>query len=168
MCFWCCHAPVGNAVGMPVAYDAVRAVFHVYGTFCSLQCAAAHNFAMHLGSDRAWDVHAWIQMLAKTHGLPVPVRPAPSRYVLQMFGGTLDIDAFRAAHRSLARTVVLNVPPMVSVQSQVETVNTSFLAAAGGKVKLSRKKAVVDHRKTLDAKMNLTFAADQAPGDAGT
>ena len=181
-CFWCCHAPVGNTYGMPVAYDAVRAVFHVYGSFCSLQCAAAHNFAMHLGSDRAWDVHAWIQMLARALGSAVPVRPAPSRYALQMFGGPLSIDEFRRVHATPARSVTYTVPPTVTVQASIETMNTSFFthaalvaqarseaasaappdgndgAGAEAKPKLARRKAVVDASRSLESKMNLCVA----------
>ena len=157
-CFWCCHAVPSRKHGMPLDYDPAHRMFTVYGVFCSLQCAAAHNMATHVGSDRMWDVHAWIQMLAKMQGLTLPVRPAPSRYVLKLFGGPLDIDDFRAAHHSPCRTVVLNVPPLVSVQGQTEVVNTSFLAN-DGKVKLSRRKAIVDPHKTLETKMNLSYGA---------
>ena len=172
LCHWCCHPITANKFGMPIDYDTVHNVFYVYGQFCSLSCAAAHNVATHMGSDRMWDVNGWLQMLAQFYQLPLPVRPAPSRYVLKMFGGPLSIDEFRAAHSTLARTVVLNVPPLVSVQPQVEWVNTSFLAGAGNglnvqrldgaddgdlaRAKLIRRKAVVDSKRTLESKMNLT------------
>jgi hypothetical protein len=159
-CFWCCHAIAARKFGMPIDYDAAHRMFTVTGAFCSLQCAAAHNMATHMGSDRMWDVHGWIQLMAKMHGVPVPVRPAPSRYVLRLFGGPMGIDEFRVAHGTASRTMLVNMPPLVSVQPQVEMVNTSFLAN-DGKVKLSRKKSVVDHRKTLEAKMNLSYDAQQ-------
>jgi len=178
-CHWCCHAIFANKFGMPVDYDSIHNVFHVYGQFCSLSCAAAYNVTSHMGSDRMWDIHGWIQMMAHVYQLPLPVRPAPSRYVLKMFGGSLSIEEFRAAHNTLARTVVLNVPPLVSVQPQVEWVNTSFLAGSGnglntqrldgnapvgdgandndGKL-LARHKSLVDSKRSLESKMNLTVS----------
>ena len=172
LCHWCCHPITANKFGMPIDYDSIHHIFHVYGQFCSLSCAAAHNVSTHMGSDRMWDVHGWLQMMAQVYQLPLPVRPSPSRYVLQMFGGPLTIEEFRAAHNTLARTVVLNVPPLVSVQPQVEWVNTSFLAGSGNglnvqrldgvdegdlaRAKLTRRKAVVDSKRTLESKMNLT------------
>jgi hypothetical protein len=145
---------------MPVNFDSVHNIFHVYGQFCSLPCAAAYNASTHMGSDRMWDIHSWIQMMGQVYQHPLPVRPAPSRYVLKMFGGPLSIDEFRASHKTLSRTVVLNVPPLVSVQSQVEWVNTSFLQADSADArKLSRKKSIVDSKRTLESKMNLTVTS---------
>jgi len=169
-CFWCCHPIPSQKFGMPIDYDAAHRMFTVYGHFCSLQCVAAHNMSTHMGSDRMWDVHGWIQMMAKVHGMPLPVRPAPSRFVLKMFGGPMDIDDFRAIHRTCSRTVVLNVPPLVNVQPQVEVVNTSFLntrkepdsEAKGTHNKLIRKKSIVDQRKTLESKMNLSYTLTAA------
>ena len=157
ICHWCCHPIVSQKFGMPINFDSVHNIFHVYGQFCSLPCAAAYNASTHMGSDRMWDIHSWIQMMGQVYQHPLPVRPAPSRYVLKMFGGPLSIEEFRASHRTLSRTVVLNVPPLVSVQSQVEWVNTSFLQVDSTDArKLSRKKSIVDSKRTLESKMNLT------------
>lgn len=168
LCHWCCHPIFANKYGMPVDYDSIHNVFHVYGQFCSLSCAAAYNVTSHMGSDRMWDIHGWIQMMAQVYQLPLPVRPSPSRYVLKIFGGSLSIEEFRAAHNTLARTVVLNVPPLVSVQPQIEWVNTSFLSGSGNGLNtqrldgddsdskmLARRKSIVDSKRTLESKMNL-------------
>jgi hypothetical protein len=114
-----------------------------------------------MGSDRMWDIHGWIQMMAHVYNLPRPVRPAPSRYVLKMFGGPLSIDEFRATFKSTSRTIVVNVPPLVSVQPQVEWVNTSSIGVSGqgqdsiGGPKMARKRSLVDSKKSLQVKMNL-------------
>lgn len=159
VCFWCCHE-VGHMVyGMPIRYDFVNKSFTMYGTFCSLECAAAHNFSVHLGSDRAWEIHSWIQMLGKRFGFLEPIRPAPSRYLLEMFDGPLSIDVFRNAHKGQSKTYVLNIPPLISVNSQMEIVNTSFLGNTEERTPLQEKPArrTYEKRKTLDAKMNLTI-----------
>lgn len=158
VCFWCCHE-VGHMIfGMPIRYDFVNKSFTMFGTFCSLECAAAHNFSTHLGSDRAWEIHSWIQMLGKRYGYVEPIRPAPSRYLLNMFDGPLSIEDFRNAHKGQTRTYVLNIPPLISVNSQMEIVNTSYLGNEDERQsteKTSRKAS--EKRKTLDSKMNLTI-----------
>lgn len=160
ICYWCCHE-VGHMVySMPIWYDFVNKSFTMYGTFCSLECAAAHNFSVHLGSDRAWEIHSWIQMLGKRFGFLEPIRPAPSRYLLEMFDGPLSIEEFRNAHKGQSKTYVLNIPPLISVNSQMEIVNTSFLGNTEERTSTPQDKPArrtYEKRKTLDAKMNLTI-----------
>lgn len=148
-CFWCCHDVCHEVYGMPIRYDALNKNFAVYGTFCSLECASAYNFSQHLGSDRAWEIHSWIQMLGKRFGFKEPIRPAPSRYLLEMFGGPLTIDEFRDAHKGQGRTMILNIPPLISIPSQMEMINTSFLGSE------KKKKAPVEKKRTIDTKMKL-------------
>lgn len=163
-CFWCCHPLEHMHVGLPISYDAILDTFTMVGTFCSFECAAAYNFSVYQGSDRVWEILSWIQYLSDKMGLGSPVRPAPSRYSLQMFGGPLHISEFRSIHRSAGRTILCNIPPFISVVPQTEVVNTSYLCPhmdadrmlqAQEKMRLTRKRAVVDPKKTLDQKMNL-------------
>lgn len=140
--------------GMPIRYDSFNKTFTVYGTFCSLECAAAHNFSVHLGSDRAWEIHSWIQMIGKRYGYLDPIRPAPSRYLLRMFDGPLSIEEFRNAHKGQARTYMLNIPPLIAVNSQMEVMNTSYLTEPTEPVE---KKT--DKKKALPLKMNFTVYA---------
>lgn len=128
VCFWCCHSLVDKEYGMPIRYDSVHNSFTLYGCFCSLECAAAHNFSLHMGSDRAWEIHSWIQLLARRYGYSGRVRPAPSKYLLKMFNGPLSIEEFRTVHKDLTRTYVMNIPPFIHVSSQMEVLNTSFLS----------------------------------------
>jgi hypothetical protein len=167
LCFWCCHEIELRKFGMPISYDTIHQTFHVFGTFCSLECAAAYNFSTHMGSDRLWDIHSWIQLLARQNNLPTPIRPAPSRYVLKKFGGAIDIQEFRQAHKSFAKTYVFNIPPLINIVPQIECVNSSFISLKtvhsldmGEKSKLIRRKSIVDKKNTLESKMNLTFQHD--------
>lgn len=166
-CYWCCHPIEVKEFGMPIKYDAYYKTFTTFGHFCSLECVAAHNFASHNGSDRMWEIHSWIQMIAQQIGFEVPIRPAPSRFLLKMFNGPLDINDFRLLHKSPLRTYIMNMPPMIHVLSQMEILNTSFVSNKNNitttenthdhKSRISRKRAVVDIKKALDSKMNLTI-----------
>jgi hypothetical protein len=126
LCFWCCNN-IDNYYGMPYNYDTINDTFYTTGSFCSLQCANAYNFSTNSGSDKVWEINSWIQMIARRFGINNIIRPAPSRYLLKMFGGNLTIDEFREAHINNDKTYILNIPPMISVTSTSEVINTSYL-----------------------------------------
>jgi hypothetical protein len=160
MCFWCCHPLQHTEFGMPIRYDVFHKNFTLYGTFCSLECAAAYNYATHMGSDRVWEIHSWIQMLAHRYGYATPIRPAPSRYLLKMFNGPLSIEEFRSSHKGLARTHVMNIPPFIHVSSQIETLNTSFLDKSVPEkcVKPTKKKAtILLDKQSIESKLPCTI-----------
>ena len=127
-CVWCCHSIDTIVYSMPYNYDTVNDSYFVFGSFCSLQCANAYNFSVHGSSDKVWEINSWIQMLGKRYGFTNTIRPAPSKYLLKMFGGNLTIDDFREAHIKSDKTYVLNIPPMISINSSSEILNTSYLA----------------------------------------
>jgi len=126
-CFWCCHSIINIEYGMPIRYDVIHKSFTTYGTFCSLECAAAYNYSINMGCDRAWEIHSWIQLIGKSYGLETPIRPAPSKYLLEMFGGELSIDEYRSCHKGLSESYVINIPPFIHITSQMECINTSFI-----------------------------------------
>ena len=126
-CFWCCHSINTPVYGMPYNYDTINDTFYVLGSFCSLQCANAYNFSINCGSDKVWEINSWIQMIAKRYGYNNIIRPAPSKYLLKMFGGNLSIEDFREAHINSDKTHVLNIPPMISINITSEVINTSYL-----------------------------------------
>jgi len=126
-CFWCCHNINYNMYGMPINYDSINDTYILYGSFCSLQCANAYNFSVHNGSDKVWEINSMIQMLGKRYGISYFIRPAPSRYLLQMFNGELSIEDFRKLHHNTETTHILNLPPMISITSTHEIVNTSYI-----------------------------------------
>jgi hypothetical protein len=126
-CFWCCHKIDYKIYGMPINYDSINDTYLLYGTFCSLQCANAYNFSTYNGCDKVWEINSMIQMLAKRYGINNNIRPAPSRYLLKMFNGYLTIDEFRKLHKNNETTHVLNLPPMISISSGYEIVNTSYI-----------------------------------------
>lgn len=177
-CYWCCHSIGPKEFGMPIKYDTLHKTFTTFGYFCSLECTVAYNYSANMGSDRMWEIHSWIQWIGKKIGYQLPIRPAPNKYLLKMFNGPLDIEEFRNVHNNYLKTYIMNMPPLIHIQGQMETVNTSFVSKVNSsyvnnsssdkndseeetvtkeKVKLSRKKQVMDMNKTLDAKMNLTI-----------
>ena len=126
-CYWCCHPINDRIYGMPYKYNVTSNTYILFGNFCSLECANAYNFSSHCGSDKVWEINSLIQMLSKHFGHTKPIRPAPSRFLLNIFNGPLSIDEFRKSHKTNDKTHLLNLPPMISTTYNYEIVNTSYL-----------------------------------------
>jgi hypothetical protein len=126
-CYWCCHDIKERIYGMPYKYNITSNTYILFGNFCSLECANAYNFSSHCGSDKVWEINSLIQMLSKHYGHTKPIRPAPSRFLLNIFNGPLTIEEFRKGHLTNDKTHLLNLPPMISTTYNYEIVNTSYL-----------------------------------------
>lgn len=155
-CYWCCH-PIDQMIfGMPYNYDSINDTYLIYGSFCSLQCANAYNFSVHCGSDKVWEINSWIQILGKRYGYENSIRPAPSRYLLKMFNGDLTIEEFRKVHLTNDKTYILNIPPMISISTGSECINTSFLTKITDTKNKENKKNI--NQNTIDSKLNLIIS----------
>lgn len=196
-CYWCCHAfswsPVSLPFDMSHVDEATVSTCKVNGCFCSFQCAAAYNFDTNGDVDDMWNKYAMLNRLhwqyvtnrGGTGDIP-RVIPAPPRYTLQMFGGTLSIDEFRGktvpqevVQRNGETSVntgtfvdVLQIP-MTFVSQQVEEINEADVAKplkfipvdqdrinkVREKLQLKRSKPLIDSKHTLDHIMNLRISA---------
>jgi len=156
ICFWCCHPAESVSLGMPLSYDNEHRYFKSYGTFCSLECTAAFNLTTHMGMEKAWEIHSLIQLMGRQMNQILPIRPAPSRYILKMFGGPQTINEFRQAHKGTNKTYLLNIPPLVAVSTQFEMLNTSYITSS---TEIKQPKATT---KPLDSKLNITFSTNKS------
>lgn len=118
-CWWCCHPFPHDPVGMPVRYDAAKKTFATHGNFCSYECVKAHVMYDKTSSSRQSKLLGLLQSYllhlykGKKHGgVYAGVHPAPPRQCLRVFGGTMDIDEFRAVDGS--RVAYELVPPAVT------------------------------------------------------
>lgn len=180
-CYWCCSAFEGRPVGLPVRYRAGK--YHVVGCFCSLSCAAAYNFEQsgrNISVDESLSRYGLLNALSRSlGGGTTPVRPAPDRLALGMFGGHLSIDEFREASSTSTRCIVNN-PPMQSLTQHVEDTGLDELRSEyrfipldneriskyQEKIRLSRTKPLTNPKNTLDHSMNLKVSRTR-PAAAG-
>jgi hypothetical protein len=128
-CFWCCHSFNYQPVAIPS--HILDEVWHMYGNFCSPECATSYLFKERIDAHVQWERYALLNSLYSEDamvaaGSPVGIRPAPPREVLRMFGGSMDISEFRAAvHEKRLRIDVLT-PPMVSIIQTMDTKPIDF------------------------------------------
>lgn len=169
-CYWCCHKFDTPPFGIPVKY--VDGKFHVYGCFCSLECAAAYNFSSKESMDEVWERYNLINLLSKMIKHQNIVKPAPNRLALKIFGGHLDINDFRTYCKT-SKIININFPPMMTLTQQIEEINqgdinsdfkyipidTDRINKYKEKIKLKRTKPLTNFENTLDHTMNLKFGA---------
>lgn len=167
-CYWCCQRFDNSPFGIPVKYVDER--FHVYGCFCSLECAAAFNMNSKESMDEVWERYNLINLLSRRIGYKDIIKPAPNRLALKTFGGHLTIEEFRA-YCNTSKLLNINFPPMMTMTQQIEEINdtdinsefkyipidTDRINKYKEKIKIKRIKPLTDFKNTLDHAMNLKF-----------
>ena len=118
VCWHCCHTFDTVPISIPktiTTHHTNKRLFHVFGVFCSINCAKKF-----ISETTAFDQQTILMQLHELciHVFCIPVgsvfacNDAPPRYFLKLFGGHLDIEAFRKT--SVVARSVLITPPMVS------------------------------------------------------
>lgn len=127
-CFWDCHQFRGQPWVIPTAIE--EGIWRVYGNFCSPECAAAYLFNERLDIHVQWERYALLNRLYNTHVSSESVRIAPSRHVLRLFGGTLDVSVFRQTVSEKRLRVDVMAPPMISIIQVMDTKPIDFYDAS--------------------------------------
>lgn len=173
-CFWCCHPFECRPCALPLEYR--KGTYHVYGCFCSPECAASYNFNDFQDTEKRWERYSLLNRLYKKRDQPnCKIKLAPPRQTLQIFGGPLSIIQFRNTLECYDKTYALNYPPLVSINVQQEQINfdtSQFnkkdmslfipvdqdrVSEASENLKLKRKKPISETINTLENCMNLQF-----------
>ena len=115
VCWHCCHPFQEEGFRLPRLYDPAENVYHVYGWFCSANCAKAYILE-HSTFDRGYQMNIFVRMLRDIYSIDRGVVEAPPRISLQMFGGPFDIESFR----SEKNICLVIAPPFVSHSMLIE------------------------------------------------
>ncbi len=98
-CWHCCHPCGATPLPMPVAYDAHRDRFTVRGAFCTWACMRAYirdNVSSHRSGMHAMHLAIFRKRCQPGRRIEHTV-PAPPRFMLAVFGGSMTIEEFRQA-----------------------------------------------------------------------
>ena len=119
-CHWCCHNFTNTPLGVPIKY--LNGLFYCYGSYCSLECAAAHNFECNQMNIDVWESYNLINLLSKKISHILKVNCAPRKQCLKMFGGEMTIEEFRNM-KNKNTFITCNTFPMVSITDNIEEIN---------------------------------------------
>ena len=95
-CWHCCHPFDGEPLSLPYKYDELRNKFSLAGRFCSWGCMKTYNITRNGVNRGGIIVGNIVVMRKKMYGIVAPIKAAPDSHALQVFGGTMTIDEFRA------------------------------------------------------------------------
>lgn len=131
-CWYCCHAFETQAIRIPTSYDGES--WKTYGRFCSFPCAKRYLYPSSdddLATQMATPRHvmdtddrtllelSWRK--ATGASLTDSLRKAPSRLCLELFGGPLSIEEFRAASGDPTVTYTTQMEPEFPISFTMET-----------------------------------------------
>jgi hypothetical protein len=162
-CFWCCSSFEWTATVLPISYDVYKNNYTCEGHFCSPECALAYLYADVSVSDSVrWSRHALLYSLYRELYVNKDLSPAPSRSILRMFGGQLDIQQFREYTSGSNDIVMSELPPIrmlfptMNVQGPLRDIkryvslSTDAVEKASEHLRLKRSKTTNTNIPTLD------------------
>lgn len=165
-CFWCCHRFETRPVVLPVKDQGEY--IEVQGNFCTPECSMSYLFDQRMDSYSRWEQ---LSLLNRIYGVDEPIKPAPPRQILKLFGGPMGIEEYRNIVRKRILRVDIHLPPMVSLLATMDTKPIDFydvsltknvmetvkerLDKAEQVLKLKRTKPLKAWESTLDACINL-------------
>ena len=167
-CYWCVHPFQGQPCIIPESER--NGIYKVYGNFCCPQCAMAYLLKESLDPHIRWDRMALLYRIYDSDGKG-KIYQAPPRESLQLFGGPLTIESFRATIQSNKVRVDLHMPPIVSIIGSIDTKPIDFydtsvknnitllpfdkVQKAEEGLRLKRSKPLKDKESTLDSCLNI-------------
>jgi hypothetical protein len=173
-CFWCTHSFDNMPCFLPVKEE--NGVYHVYGNFCTPQCALSYLLNEHLDSHVRWERMALLHRIYRPTGTTCRLYPAPPRESLKKFGGVYSYEKFREIIGVANVRVDVQIPPMVSIIGTLDTKPIDFYDSSlqntftsgfsmdrfkswseqGGALRLKRSKPLKDRESTLDACIHIS------------
>jgi hypothetical protein len=111
-CFWCCHPFSGTRFVLPINYDTYKNVYNCEGHYCSPECSLAFLYDMSISESTRWYRHSLLINLYGFMYTDYVISPAPTKYLLRMFGGILDIKQFREYIQDSNEIILSEFPPI--------------------------------------------------------
>jgi hypothetical protein len=125
-CFWCTCEFDNPPVYIPKHH--MKGTYHVYGCFCSPECATAHLMEEHIDSSAKFErYHLINHIYTKIYGYTKNIKPAPNpHYMLDKFYGNLNIQEYRALLRS-ERLFLIVDKPLTRILPELHEDNDDFI-----------------------------------------
>jgi hypothetical protein len=151
-CWWCTY----NFDTIPcfVPEKFYNNKYHVFGCFCSYNCAASYCLGM--TDSFTWNRYGLLKKLYNTvYGNTESITIAPPREAFRKFGGTLSYEDYRKNCVRGSKEYRFIMPPMTSIVPLIEEGNTDVtkvnisLAEINKKTMLRRTKPLPSVRNNL-------------------
>ena len=151
VCWWCCHGFNWDSLHFP--YKFKSNVFYTTGHFCSWECMKSYA----IEKNRLEECEYITLMRKRMEGKITPTRRAPSKYSLELFGGTMNIEEFRMCPK-----VITKIPGEIFQHQTVIKEDKPIDAVTG--LKLKREKPLERSKGKLETSLNVIRKCQAASG----
>jgi hypothetical protein len=109
-CFWCSYDFDNPSIYIP-KYQS-KDTYHVYGCFCSPECAVAYLMNENIDNSVRFERYALLNhMYSKIYEYSKNIKPAPNpHYILEKYYGNLTIQEYRALLKSHRLYLMIDKP----------------------------------------------------------
>lgn len=125
-CFWCTYDFDNPPVYIPKFH--IKDTYHVYGCFCSPECATAHLMEENIDSSTKFERYYLINHIySKIYDYKRNIKPAPNPYyMLDKFYGNLNIQEYRSLLRN-ERLFLIVDKPLTRIMPELHEDNDDFI-----------------------------------------
>lgn len=125
-CFWCTHDFDNPPIYIPKFH--IKDSYHVYGCFCSPECATAFLMVENLDSSTKFErYHLLNHIYSKVYDYTKNIKPAPNPfYMLNKYYGNLTIQEYRSLLKN-DRLFLIVDKPLTRILPELHEDNDDFI-----------------------------------------
>ena len=125
-CFWCSYDFDNPPIYIPKHF--IKDSYHVYGCFCSPECATAHLMEENIDSSTKFERYYLINHIySKIYQYSKNIKPAPNpHYMLERYYGNLTIQEYRSLLKS-ERLFLIVDKPLTRILPEFHEDNDDFI-----------------------------------------
>lgn len=139
LCWNCCHPFSTIPIPSVERYDERRQIFLLKGIFCSWNCSMSYTM------DNCKTTHNLYRLYREWTGERIgEIKRAPSKFVLEAFGGYMSIDKYRNITSTNIKILIPTSNRMDYVNQEIIEIKTDFEKNKKSTYKLQRKKPPVN------------------------
>jgi len=159
-CFWCTHDFDNPPIYIPKHY--IKDTYHVYGCFCSPECATAFLMEENVDSSTKFErYHLLNHIYSKIYNYTKNIKPAPSPfYMLNKYYGNLSIQEFRSLLKNDRLFLIVDKPltrilPELHEDNEDFIINNKIIPSNGFQVKKKIQRKAINKSTILNEKFGI-------------
>jgi hypothetical protein len=159
-CFWCTHDFDNPPVYIPKYY--IKDMYHVYGCFCSPECATAFLMEENVDSSTKFErYHLLNHIYSKIYNYTKNIKPAPSPfYMLNKYYGNLTIQEYRSLLKNDRLFLIVDKPltrilPELHEDNEDFIINNKIIPSNGFQIKKKIQRKIVTKTTILNEKFGM-------------
>jgi hypothetical protein len=125
-CFWCTYDFDTSPIFIPKFF--IQESYHVYGCFCSPECATAYLMNENIDSSAKFERYYLLNFIyCKVYDYKKNIKPAPNpQHTLEKFYGNLSIQEYRALFKN-ERLFLIVEKPLTRIMPELHEDNDDFI-----------------------------------------